>query len=169
VTCAAEHLPIPDASFDLVTCANAFHWTKRDQAISEMARVLRPGGILVIAWNLPLGFHRGPFAPVAERILSYNPHWVTDKVEKLTGWNDLETSKAFGNLSRIEWPLVFDWRASEVLEFYKSTSFAGGDIPEAARPALWAEIAALLETIACPTVPCRFLTRLEIAQRISHV
>lgn len=46
----AELLPFPDATFDIVTCRRASHHFPRvDQAVSEMARVLRPGGRLGIA------------------------------------------------------------------------------------------------------------------------
>jgi len=45
----SEHLPFPDASFDLVTCANSFHHYPHQQAvIHEMHRVLRPGGQLFL-------------------------------------------------------------------------------------------------------------------------
>jgi SAM-dependent methyltransferase len=47
----AEALPLPDASFDLVSCAQAFHWFEPHAAFSECARVLRPGGALAIFWK----------------------------------------------------------------------------------------------------------------------
>ncbi|UCM86659.1 bifunctional 2-polyprenyl-6-hydroxyphenol methylase/3-demethylubiquinol 3-O-methyltransferase UbiG [Streptomyces marincola] len=41
----AERLPFPDSSFDLVYCCDTLeHVTDTDQAIREVARVLRPGG-----------------------------------------------------------------------------------------------------------------------------
>ncbi|ONK15973.1 bifunctional 2-polyprenyl-6-hydroxyphenol methylase/3-demethylubiquinol 3-O-methyltransferase UbiG [Streptomyces sp. MP131-18] len=41
----AERLPFPDNSFDLVYCCDTLeHVTDTDQAIREVARVLRPGG-----------------------------------------------------------------------------------------------------------------------------
>lgn len=46
----AGHLPWPDAHFDLVTCLEALEYFPRPrQALSEMARVLRPGGMLVVS------------------------------------------------------------------------------------------------------------------------
>jgi ubiquinone/menaquinone biosynthesis C-methylase UbiE len=48
----AEALPLPDASADAVTAAAAFHWFRRDEALAEIARVLRPGGRLAIVYNL---------------------------------------------------------------------------------------------------------------------
>jgi ubiquinone/menaquinone biosynthesis C-methylase UbiE len=45
----SEHLPFADASFDFVTCSNSFHHYPHQQAcVAEMARVLRPGGRLVL-------------------------------------------------------------------------------------------------------------------------
>jgi len=45
----SERLPFPPASFDIVTCANSFHhYPRQDRAISEMRRVLKPGGRLII-------------------------------------------------------------------------------------------------------------------------
>ncbi len=45
----AEALPLPDASFDLVVCNSAYHWfPDRARAMTEMARVLRPGGQLLL-------------------------------------------------------------------------------------------------------------------------
>ena len=47
----AEQIPLPDASLDLVTVGEAFHWFRPTPAIAEIARVLRPGGALVVAVN----------------------------------------------------------------------------------------------------------------------
>lgn len=48
----AESLPVRDAAFDLVTVAQAFHWFDAASALAEVRRVLRPGGQLVLAWNV---------------------------------------------------------------------------------------------------------------------
>jgi demethylmenaquinone methyltransferase / 2-methoxy-6-polyprenyl-1,4-benzoquinol methylase len=56
----AEALPFPDASFDLVTIAFGLrNVTRKEAALAEMFRVLRPGGQLMI-----LEFSR-PAAPIA--------------------------------------------------------------------------------------------------------
>lgn len=48
----AADLPLPDASVDVVVCAQAFHWFASEAALTEIARVLKPGGKLGLIWNL---------------------------------------------------------------------------------------------------------------------
>lgn len=46
----AQRLPLASASLDVVTCTESFHWyDDQEAAVAEMARLLRPGGRLVIA------------------------------------------------------------------------------------------------------------------------
>jgi SAM-dependent methyltransferase len=52
VVAAAEHIPMRARSVDVVVGAQAFHWFDLDRALPEIARVLRPGGHLSLAWNL---------------------------------------------------------------------------------------------------------------------
>jgi len=47
----AEAIPLPDASLDAVTVAQAWHWFDEPAAAAEVARVLRPGGTLGVVWN----------------------------------------------------------------------------------------------------------------------
>lgn len=47
----AERIPLPDASVDAVTVAQAWHWFDASRAVPEVARVLVPGGTLSLAWN----------------------------------------------------------------------------------------------------------------------
>jgi len=48
----AESLPLPDASLDAVVLGQAWHWVDPVPASAEVARVLRPGGVLGLIWNV---------------------------------------------------------------------------------------------------------------------
>lgn len=47
----AEQIPLADAEVDGVFAGQAFHWFANDVAVAEIARVLRPGGVLAMLWN----------------------------------------------------------------------------------------------------------------------
>jgi SAM-dependent methyltransferase len=50
----AEEIPLADAEVDGVFAGQAFHWFANDAAVVEIARVLRPGGVLALLWNRAL-------------------------------------------------------------------------------------------------------------------
>ncbi len=47
----AEAIPLGAGSVDAVTVGQAFHWFDGDAALAEIARVLRPDGLLALLWN----------------------------------------------------------------------------------------------------------------------
>ncbi|WP_046775312.1 class I SAM-dependent methyltransferase [Streptomyces yangpuensis] len=46
-----DRLPLATGAFDLLTYAQAWHWTDPARSVPEVRRVLRPGGALCIWWN----------------------------------------------------------------------------------------------------------------------
>lgn len=48
----AESIPLDAASVDIITVAQAFHWFQGETALTEIHRVLKPGGYLGILWNV---------------------------------------------------------------------------------------------------------------------
>lgn len=49
---AFEDVELPEASFDLVTAATAFHWIDPDVGAARAGRLLRDGGWLALWWSI---------------------------------------------------------------------------------------------------------------------
>ncbi len=57
-----ELLPLPDESFDLLTCIQAFHLMPDvEHAVSEFSRVLRPGGTVIVSSVFGFDYDRRHF------------------------------------------------------------------------------------------------------------
>lgn len=73
----AEATTLPDASVDLIAVGRAMHWFDWPRAHREFARILRPGGWVLVATN----GHRDSGAPVSNRISAILRKWRTDSAE----------------------------------------------------------------------------------------
>jgi SAM-dependent methyltransferase len=51
IDAAAERTGLRSESVDFVTAGQAFHWFDREKSKREFARILKPGGWVVIVWN----------------------------------------------------------------------------------------------------------------------
>ncbi|PWC35942.1 class I SAM-dependent methyltransferase [Azospirillum sp. TSO35-2] len=49
---SATAIPLADGTVDAVVCAQAFHWFANRDALAEIRRVLKPGGVLGLIWNV---------------------------------------------------------------------------------------------------------------------
>ena len=72
---SAEQIPLAVDSVDAVFVAQAFHWFDNEAALTEIARVLRPHGALVVMWNVPSG-PTMPSITAVEELLA--PIWPQD-------------------------------------------------------------------------------------------
>lgn len=68
VPATAEKTTLPDASVDLVTVGQAFHWFDPEPTRREFSRILRPGGRVMLIWNARRKERTG-FLEAYERIL----------------------------------------------------------------------------------------------------
>ncbi len=80
---SAEDTKQPDASVDLVTAGTCWHWLDHARALAECARVLAPGGLLVIANYTYLPQHSALARESETLVVKWNPSW------KLAGFNGL--------------------------------------------------------------------------------
>ena len=82
LVCDAEHLPFPDASFDVVTVAFGLrNMTHKEDALREMNRVLKPGGKLLV-----LEFSK--VAKPLEKIYDWYSFNVLPRLGKLVAGDD---------------------------------------------------------------------------------
>ncbi|CAF2355198.1 unnamed protein product [Rotaria sp. Silwood2] len=48
----AENISFEDNTIDIILCGQAFHWFANYRALTELNRVLKPKGLLILIWNL---------------------------------------------------------------------------------------------------------------------
>ena len=65
---SAEATTLDDASVDFITAGQSFHWFEPDAARREFARIIKPAGWMVIAWN-DRRMEEAPFTRAYEGIL----------------------------------------------------------------------------------------------------
>lgn len=91
----AESIPLPEASVDGVFAAQAFHWFANDDAVAEIARVLRPGGLLALVWN-----ETEEPSPLPQKFLGYQKSFQRPAIEALQEqpWSEVVGRGPFGAL-----------------------------------------------------------------------
>jgi SAM-dependent methyltransferase len=66
---SGEHIPLEDGQVDGVFVAEAFHWFASAEVVTEIARVLHPGGGLVLLWNVQEQDVEPPLPEEADRLI----------------------------------------------------------------------------------------------------
>ena len=142
----AEATGLPSRSFDSVTAGQCWHWFDRPRTVAEVARVLKPGGRLVIAhfdW-LPIGSN--VVAMTEALVAAYNPLWRLDNETGIYpafladvaegGFTDLETFSFDVELGYTHEA----WRGR-----IRASAGVGASLPEADVARFDAELAAALQ------------------------
>ena len=92
---SAERIPLDDVSVDAVFAAQAFHWFDHDRAIPEIARVLRPGGVLALVWNGPDESRPNPLPPAYVEYLQ-ELRRERSTLDRMPSWRELVARGPFG-------------------------------------------------------------------------
>ena len=94
----AEALPFSDGAFDLVTTTVSFHhWSDRATSLSEVRRVLRPGGVFALADPAPddIPGWQGPLRNWLHRDRHMVPLSERNALVEAAGLEIIETRRAF--------------------------------------------------------------------------
>jgi SAM-dependent methyltransferase len=158
----AEALPLSDRSADAITAAQAFHWFDLGGALPEVHRVLRPGGTLVLVWNM-----RDLGDPVHARVedllaagrtalrASLGPHWRPV----------LEASGLFGAVEERTFRFEESVTADELRDRVASTSFVAA-MEAGERERFLARVRAVADGLVEP-FPLRYVTEVYVIPRSS--
>ncbi|MGO4448614.1 class I SAM-dependent methyltransferase [Phyllobacterium sp. TAF24] len=123
----AESIPLADASVDAVVCAQAFHWFATKAALTEIHRVLKPGGHLGLIWNT-----RDERLPWVARLADIFKPYEGDTPRHGSGdWKKPFPFKGFGALKEQHFPNSHIGSPEDVLvNRVLSTSFIAALPPE---------------------------------------
>ena len=80
----AEATTLPDTRVDFVTAAQAAHWFDRARARQEFARILKPGGWLVLLWNERVTDSTAFLRDYEQLLLKYGTDYADVRHEKTT-------------------------------------------------------------------------------------
>lgn len=72
---SAENVDFPENSFDVVTACQCFFYFDHEKLMPKLARILKPGGSLLILYMAWLPFEDVVAGESEKLVLKYNPQW----------------------------------------------------------------------------------------------
>ncbi|WKK71872.1 methyltransferase domain-containing protein [Rathayibacter oskolensis] len=153
----AEALPLADASVELVTAAQSWHWVDAERASAEVARVLVPGGVLALVWNI-----RDESVPWVRRLGEVAGSSAAERFETVHP----PLGAALERIAYAEFDWSFELDRASVLDMFASRSYVIA-MPEEERAATLAAVAEVVdeEFGAQARIVMPFATRVTIARR----
>jgi len=161
---AAQHIPLPDLAADAVICAQSFHWFASARSLAEIRRVLKPGGMLGLIWNV-----RDQSVPwVAELTRIMEPYEGDAPRYDKGEWRSVFPEKGFGELRERTFPRSHVGSPEQVIvDRVASVSFIAA-LDEATRKRVLEQVRALIDatpalagarTVAMPYVTHAYWAR----------
>ncbi|HEX4678955.1 MAG TPA: class I SAM-dependent methyltransferase [Gaiellaceae bacterium] len=140
---SAEAIPLSDASVDAVFAGQAFHWFANDVAVSEMARVLRPGGVLALVWNEPDDDRPSPLPEEYQAYIRGLHDVSMADFEGAPPWQDVIARGPFGEVHEANVPHDHVLDRAGVLDNARSVSWIAS-LPDEEREATMRRLDELL-------------------------
>jgi SAM-dependent methyltransferase len=166
----AEALPLDDASVDGAVCSDAWHWFDGARAADELARVVRPGGGVVIVVLQVHWYDEPDEAPAWLRETSavLDPLWKAADHPYLTGSrrpDGLEGHPAFAPFEVRPVPFLHHTDREGMLAHYASISYVAS-LPSPRRDATLGALAQVLERHGVDAVAMPYRAELWITRRL---
>lgn len=163
IAATAEETTLPTASIDAATVGQAFHWFRAEEALAEIARILRPEGKLGLVWNVRE--LDDPLQLRLEELLDARRGGAPSGQER--PWREtLRRSPLFGAEERRSFPWEQPYVASQLAERIASVSFVAA-LGGAEREELLAEVRGLVADLPEP-FPFRYRTDVYVYPRLGR-
>jgi SAM-dependent methyltransferase len=126
---SAESIEMNDSTADAVVCAQSFHWFATYRALTEIHRVLKPGGALGLVWNVP--DERVSWVAALDQVI--RPHETASPVCFRSGaWQQVFPDQRFTALEVAHYAHLHTGSPQRVIvERARSLSFVATLAPEA--------------------------------------
>ncbi len=121
---SAEATNLPDASVDLITCFQAFHWFKPEPTLLEFKRVLKPQGRLAIVFqdlNRDDEFTQDYWQIISKSANNRPPSYLNTKIAPL------RESLDFKYIDCYKFPFKQELDLSSLIGLAKSVSFISSE------------------------------------------
>lgn len=137
----AQAIPFSAETFDAAVCAQSFHWFATEPSLAEVWRVLKPGGRLVLIWNVR--DESVTWVAALTRIIDL---FAADAPRYRTGlWRTLFPAKGWGPLKEVCFPHAHTGPPEQVIvDRVLSTSFIAA-LPPASKAEVRARVEGLIQ------------------------
>jgi len=153
--CDATEIPVADGSFDVILCTEVIeHVPEPVAVVKEFARILKPGGRLILTAPLGSGIHQEPYHFYG----GYTPYWYEKFLDE-AGFRDISVKANAGSFKAF---------SQESIRFVQMTRPHAMKAPMLMR-LLWAPLWLLLLMVLAGLVPimCHVLDRFDREQRFT--